>query len=184
MLQHDTIATLLLEYYIKPHDARAQLAFIQIFKDELNQIKRSTSNNLLACRSILLDATISTHESDVGGISKILGTKRSNLHHAMEWCCSFQILEVFQWAFFQRKKNGLMNLKKKPRVRFACGGLQKHVLIPIKRVLPSSTLAKAIWWTYCHSFSTWKLGELILSLNNFIVMRTYQSTFILESEFY
>jgi hypothetical protein len=84
MLQHDTIATLLLEYYLKPHDARAQLAFIQIFKDELNQIKRSTSNNLLVHRSFLLDATISTHESDVGGISKILGTKRSNLHHAME----------------------------------------------------------------------------------------------------
>jgi hypothetical protein len=51
-------------------------------------------------------------------------------------------------------------------------------------MLPSSTLAQAIWWTYCHSFSTWKLSEIIFSLNNFIIMRTYQSTFILESELY
>jgi hypothetical protein len=144
VLQHDTIAALLLEYYLKPHDARAQLAFIQIFKDELNEIKRSTSNNLLARKSVLLDATISTHESDVGGISNILGNKRSNLHHAMEWCCSLQILEVSQWALSQMKENGLMDLKKKPRVRFACGGLQKHESIPIKRMLPSSTLAQAI----------------------------------------
>ncbi len=104
VLQHDTIATLLLEDYLNPHDARAQLVFIQNFRDEVNQIKRSTSNNLLARKSVLLDATISTHESNVGGISKIIGTKRSNLHHAMEWCCSLQILEVFQWALSQRKK--------------------------------------------------------------------------------
>jgi hypothetical protein len=74
------------------------LAFVQNFKDELNQMKKSTSSNLWACKSLLLDATISTHESVLGGISKILGTKRSNFHHAMKWCCFLQILEVSQWA--------------------------------------------------------------------------------------
>jgi hypothetical protein len=46
VLQHDTIAIVLLEYYPKPHDARTQLAFVQNFKDELNQMKKSTSSNL------------------------------------------------------------------------------------------------------------------------------------------
>jgi hypothetical protein len=104
VLQHDTIATLLLEYYPKPHDPRAQLAFVQNFKDELNQIKKSTSSNLLACKSLLLDVTISTHESILGGISKILGTKRTNFHHAMEWCCFFQILTCLNGPFLKGKK--------------------------------------------------------------------------------
>ncbi len=107
-------------------------------------MKRSTSNNLLACKNILLDATISTHELVLGGISKMLGTKRNNLRHAMEQCCSLQILEVSQWALSQRKTFGLMDLKKKPRVRFACGRLQKHGSIPIKRMLLANALARAI----------------------------------------
>jgi len=33
-----------------------------------------------------------------------IGTKRSNLHRAMEQRWSIQIFGVFPWAFFQRKK--------------------------------------------------------------------------------
>ncbi len=95
VLQHDTIVAILPKYYPKLHDAKAQLAFNQNFKNELCQVKRCTLNNLLAHKSVLLSVAISTHESNVGGISKILSTKRSNLHCAMEQRRPIQILEVF-----------------------------------------------------------------------------------------
>jgi hypothetical protein len=61
----------------------------------------------------------------VGGISKFLGTKRSNLHRAREWRQFVQILGVSPWAFFQRKKllDGFEEETKSNL--FVCGGLLK-----------------------------------------------------------
>ncbi len=41
VLEHETIVVILLEYYPKPHETKTQLTFIQNFRKELNQVKRS-----------------------------------------------------------------------------------------------------------------------------------------------
>jgi hypothetical protein len=72
VLQHDTIIAILPKYYPKFHEAKTQLSFIQDFREELSQVKRSQSNNALACKIVLLDATVSTHiASNVVGISRL-----------------------------------------------------------------------------------------------------------------
>ncbi len=66
-------------------------------------------NGLLVQKNVLLDAIVSTHASDVGGISKILGIKKSNLHRAIERCRFLQVVGASTWALSRRKKrlNGL-----------------------------------------------------------------------------
>jgi hypothetical protein len=64
----------------------------------------STSNNLSARKNVLLDATISTHESYVGGISKIIGTKRSNLIMPWSGVALFKFLKCFNGPFLKGKK--------------------------------------------------------------------------------
>jgi hypothetical protein len=58
----------------------------------------------LAWKNVLLDVDVSTHAFDVGGISKILGTKRSNLHHAIKRHCFPQDVGASTWALSRKKK--------------------------------------------------------------------------------
>ncbi len=105
VLQHDTIITIVPKYYPKLHEAKTQLSCIQDFREELCQVKRPQSNNVLACKIVLLDAIISTHIAcGMVGISRLQGTKRWNLERAIERCHSFKNLGASQWAIFRQKK--------------------------------------------------------------------------------
>jgi hypothetical protein len=54
VFQHEEMATLLLKYYLRPHEVKTQLAIIKSFQSQLGSMKRSHSNNALAHKGVLL----------------------------------------------------------------------------------------------------------------------------------
>jgi hypothetical protein len=88
VLAHEAIFTLFLEYYPRPHEAKAQLAFFKKLWSKFNLVKGSQSNNKLAHKDSLLEASINIDVSRVPSfrfksLSRLLGTKKSNLYHAL-----------------------------------------------------------------------------------------------------
>jgi hypothetical protein len=89
VLQHEVMmATLLPKYYPRPHEAKAQLAFIKSFQSQLGSMKSSHSNNVLTRKGVLLESTINQDAFydrlvSVKTFSRLLGTKRRNIHHAL-----------------------------------------------------------------------------------------------------
>ena len=80
VLRHCTISPFLPNCYHRPQDARARDAFIDSFKHELGLVKIANSHDLLARKSALLDAVVSSGcNVRVNVLSRVLDTtKQSN----------------------------------------------------------------------------------------------------------
>ena len=77
VLHHCTISPFLLDCYHRPQDARARDAFIDSFKHELGLVKIANSHDLLARKSALLDAAISSGcNVRVNALSRVLDTTK------------------------------------------------------------------------------------------------------------
>jgi hypothetical protein len=107
---------------------------------------------VLAHKSILLDAVVSTHITfDVVEISKLLGTKRCNLECAIEWCCFLQTLGAFQWAISHQKKR-FDGLSKETKVAIHLWWTSETRVSPNKKKLCTSTLVQNTMKNMQHIF--------------------------------
>ena len=62
-----------------PQEARARDAFIDSYRHELGLVKIANSHDLLARKSALLDAAVSTGSQKLSTLSKVLGSNRKVL---------------------------------------------------------------------------------------------------------
>ena len=77
VLRHCTISPFLPNCYHRPQDARARDAFIESFKHELGLVKIANSHDLLARKSALLDAAVSSGcNIRVNALSRVLDTTK------------------------------------------------------------------------------------------------------------
>ena len=84
MLRHCTISPFLPDYYHPPQDARARDAFVDNFKHELGLVKVANSHELLAQKSALLDAVVSSGcNVRVNALSRVLDTTKHSISIAM-----------------------------------------------------------------------------------------------------
>jgi hypothetical protein len=72
-------------------------------------VKGSQSNDKLACKDALLEAAINTNVSrvpnfGVRSLSRLLGTKRINIYHALVKCQPHQALGASQFTLSHKKK--------------------------------------------------------------------------------
>lgn len=75
----ERLSSLLPDCYHSPQEARARDAFIDSFRRELGLVKVANSHDLLARKSALLDAAVSTGIQKVTALSKVLGSSRKSL---------------------------------------------------------------------------------------------------------
>jgi len=84
VLRHCTISPFLPDCYHPPQDARARDAFIDNFKHELGLVKVANSHDLLARKSALLDAAVSSRcNVRVNALSRVLDTTKQSISIAM-----------------------------------------------------------------------------------------------------
>ena len=84
VLRHCTISPFLPDCYHRPQDARARDAFIDSFKHELGLVKIDNSHDLLARKSALLDAAVSSGcNVRVNALSRVLDTTKQSISIAM-----------------------------------------------------------------------------------------------------
>lgn len=110
MLRNNALSPHLPDYYSCPSEARAQHSFIQSYRTELESLKIPTSREKLVRKTTLLEAAISTNVPGVRALSRVLGTKKSNISNAIQ---RRQILESTGSSVFtlaeRRKREGLSN---------------------------------------------------------------------------
>ena len=84
VLRHYSISPFLPDCYHPPQDARARDAFIDNFKHELGLVKVANSHDLLAQKSALLDAAVSSGcNVKVNALSRVLDTTKQSISIAM-----------------------------------------------------------------------------------------------------
>ena len=108
MLRNNTLLPHLPQYYSCPSEARAQYSFIQSYRTELESLKIPTSTEKLVRKTTLLEAAVSRDVPGVRALSRVLGTKASNISNAIQ---RRQNLESTGASIFtlakRRKREGL-----------------------------------------------------------------------------
>ena len=85
VLRHCTVSPFLPDCYHRPQDARARDAFIDSFKHELALVKVANSHDLLARKSALLDAAVSSGcNVGVNALSRVLDTTKKSISIAIK----------------------------------------------------------------------------------------------------
>ena len=110
MLRNNALLPHLPNYYSCPSEARAQYSFIQSYRTELESLKIPTSTEKLVRKTTLLEATVSCNVPGVRALSRVLGTKASNISNAIQ---RRQTLDSAGASIFtlakRRKREGLSN---------------------------------------------------------------------------
>lgn len=83
VMRHNTVWPLLPIYYPRPQEAKATHLFMQNFKHELQLVKVANSNELLARKSVLLDAAVSLGIDGVNALSRVLDTTTESISVAL-----------------------------------------------------------------------------------------------------
>jgi hypothetical protein len=80
VIRHNIVWLLLLVYYPRPQEAKVIHNFIENFKHELQLVKVANSNEFLARKSALLDATVSLGIDGVTTLSRVLDTSTESIN--------------------------------------------------------------------------------------------------------
>ena len=91
-LEDERISPFILEYYPCGEDAKAQFEFLKIYRLELDAMKGVQSPHMLARKSVLFDAAISTSVNSTIALSRVLKVHLANLKTAITCCMSLRSL--------------------------------------------------------------------------------------------
>lgn len=84
VLRNTAILPHLPDYYLCPSEARAQHHFIENYRTELEALKNPSSKEKFVRKTTLLEAAVSRDVSGVRALSRVLGTKASNISNAIQ----------------------------------------------------------------------------------------------------